>query len=223
MWSPAPTATAFGYQPAVRIASAPPRRADGEGRCAGSDHHTGAVAEDGAVREGERAGGHVALTSGVAGAVLAAEVAQAALILRLVDAAPSPAPRGRFCCVDRCWPRTRQAKRSETPRLDIICSTQRLRRASLSSFPRQPPSAPPSRVSGPRPPSAAARSPARSGQCPGPSYEGRPTVTDAADGHVVDAGQCLPRNAARRSADAWSGRQDDPCPKPTGRQVLKSG
>jgi hypothetical protein len=66
-----------------------PRCAGGEGRPAGSDHHTGAVGEDGAVREGERAGGHVALTPGVADAVLAAEVAQVALILRLVGQDPT--------------------------------------------------------------------------------------------------------------------------------------
>ena len=41
-------------------------------------------------------------------------------------------------CVDRCWPRTRHANRSETPNVPMARSTQMRRRAGLTSFPKRP-------------------------------------------------------------------------------------
>ena len=41
--------------------------------------------------------------------------------------------------VERCWPRTWHARRSETPNSEVTCSTQARRRAGLRSFPGRPP------------------------------------------------------------------------------------
>jgi hypothetical protein len=49
-------------------------------------------------------------------------------------------PRGGLRCVERCWPSTAQARRSETDSSRRTCSMQARRRAGLSSFPGPPPS-----------------------------------------------------------------------------------
>ena len=64
-------------------------------------------------------------------------------------------------CVERCWPSTRQAKRSDTPNASLARSTQARRRAGLKSFPTQPPSGSASQASDQTPPCEAGRSPAR--------------------------------------------------------------
>jgi hypothetical protein len=47
---------------------------------------------------------------------------------------------GSYLCVARHCPRTRQARRSDTPKYSMAFSTISLRRAGLTSFPRQHPS-----------------------------------------------------------------------------------
>jgi transposase len=49
-----------------------------------------------------------------------------------VSAAPSSGVLAILRCVERCWPSTRQAKRSDTPNASLIRSTQWRRRAGLS-------------------------------------------------------------------------------------------
>ena len=51
-----------------------------------------------------------------------------------VKAASSVCPTGALRCVERCWPRTRQANRSDTLSIVVTCSTQALRRAGLGCF-----------------------------------------------------------------------------------------
>jgi hypothetical protein len=61
---------------------------------------------------------------------------------------------------ERCWPSTRQARRSETPSRPRAAATPARRRSGLRSFPRPPPRGSACRGSGPPPPGAGARSPA---------------------------------------------------------------
>ena len=51
----------------------------------------------------------------------------------------SARPLGRWRCVDRCWPSTRHARRSEIPRLSRTSTMHMRRRAGLRSFPWRPP------------------------------------------------------------------------------------
>ena len=68
---------------------------------------------------------------------------------------------GILRCVDRCWPRTRHANRSETPNVSMARSTQMRRRAGLTSFPKRPLLGSVSQASDPTPPCANAHSPSR--------------------------------------------------------------
>ena len=76
-----------------------------------------------------------------------------------VRAASSSGVVGTLRCVERCCPRTRQARRSETPSAAITCSTQARRREGLTSFPLPPLSGSASPPSGQRPPDANAHFP----------------------------------------------------------------
>lgn len=42
---------------------------------------------------------------------------------------------GPYCCTERCWPTTRQARRCETPNRSTSITTARRRRSGLTSFP----------------------------------------------------------------------------------------
>jgi len=70
----------------------------------------------------------------------------------------SARPRGNRRCVDRCWPRTRQTRRSETLNSLRTWSMQARRREGLRSFPMQLPSGSTYPMSGQKPHDADARS-----------------------------------------------------------------
>src|SRR4051794_30068783 len=59
-------------------------------------------------------------------------------MISAVSAASSSGLVGGLRCVERCCPKTRQARRSGTPSSATTCSTQARRRAGLRSFPAQP-------------------------------------------------------------------------------------
>lgn len=67
---------------------------------------------------------------------------------------------GTLRCVERCCPRTRHARRSDTLNFAMTCSTQARRRAGQVSFPKLPLSESASQASDPTRPCEAARSPA---------------------------------------------------------------
>lgn len=46
---------------------------------------------------------------------------------------------GPYCCTERCWPTTRQARRCETPNRSTSITTARRRRSGLTSFPGSSP------------------------------------------------------------------------------------
>jgi hypothetical protein len=46
---------------------------------------------------------------------------------------------GAYCCTERCWPTTRQARRCETPNRSTSTATARRRRSGLTSFPSRSP------------------------------------------------------------------------------------
>src|ERR1700693_5420455 len=56
-------------------------------------------------------------------------------MMSAVSAASSSGPVGDFLWVERGWPRTMQARRSDTPSPSCIVSTHARRRAGLRSFP----------------------------------------------------------------------------------------
>ena len=89
-----------------------------------------------------------------------------------VSAASSSGVVGDLRCVERCCPRTRQARRSGTPSSATTCSTQARRRAGLRSFPGQPRPGSSCRASDRTPPGAAGRSQPRA---PSAASPGRPS------------------------------------------------
>ena len=69
-------------------------------------------------------------------------------MMSAVSASSSARPWGTLRCVERCCPRTRQARRSETWSFRLACSMQRRRRAGLETVSRSVrPQASPRRIS----------------------------------------------------------------------------
>src|SRR5215212_3523874 len=80
-------------------------------------------------------------------------------MLSAVSRSSSSRPRGALRCVERCWPSAAQVRRSDTPIVCTMCSTQARRRAGLRSFPARPPPGSACPRSGPRRRGASVRSP----------------------------------------------------------------
>ena len=64
---------------------------------------------------------------------------RASSIMSATRRSSSALPLGRRRCVDRCWPSTRQTRRSDTATLPSTLSMQARRRVGLRSFPLKPP------------------------------------------------------------------------------------
>ena len=122
-------------------------------------------------------------------------------MIAAVRAASSARPVGFLRCVDRCWPRTRQARRSETPSSSTTRSTHWRRREGLRSFPVQPHAGSWRQASGRRPPCEGARSPS---QDPSAASLDRPSARHTRD---ASGNRFAPRS---RRADRMSGRLATP-------------